>query len=130
MLHLVADDGESSTSDRARAAAAERVRDATGVRIDETVGWTESALVRLGCSADLAADVAGTLEEPTPPTPIDIEDEVPPAIDVPSPAIAGLSPIGGAAPAANPRGPERRGLRRWTRAGRAMAQTSRRVRSS
>lgn len=116
MLHLVTDDGEPHASRRARAAAAERVYGATGVRIDETVGWTASALAQLGCSADLAADVAGTLDDPTPPTRVDVTGGVAPSIDVPSPAIAGLSPIGGAGSGPDPRGPARHGWRRWVRA--------------
>lgn len=127
MLRLVPDAGEPARPDAARAAAAARVLDATGVRIDAAVGWSVSALEHLGCPADLAADVAAILDDarPAPRRGAGTDDAIAPAIDVASPAIAGLSPIGGAPGGVDPPGPVPRGWRRWVRAGRGRTPDAR-----
>ena len=83
---------------------------ATGIVIDPTVEWSAPALALLGCSADLAGDLAAVLADPTDPRRVAAllgrpEDRLPsaaevrtgndptPTIDFESTVIAGLDPL-------------------------------------
>ncbi len=110
--------------------AATVVRCAAGVRIDPHGEWDAATLQQLGCSTELAADIATILDERPPamrvagllqrrddrlPRPPGARAEIGPAIDLPSPAIAGLSPVGDRGATSAESGREQRGWRDWAR---------------
>ena len=83
---------------------------ATGIVIDPTVDWSAPALAQLGCSNELAGDLAAVLADPTDPRRVAAllgspEDRLPraaevrtgndptPTIDFEPTAIAGLDPL-------------------------------------
>ncbi|MEM7142986.1 MAG: hypothetical protein AAF548_18330 [Actinomycetota bacterium] len=126
--------------DRVGEIAATVIRCATGVHIDADATWDAPSLRSLGCSPDLAADLATVLtdrppairgagllqrrDDRLPRPPGRDRPTVAPAIDLPSPAIAGLSPIGDRA--TRPEGGRApRGWRDWARAGRARTRRGR-----
>lgn len=84
---------------------------ATGMTIDGAATWDESSLIRLGCPAELAADLVAILTDPSsadrvaavlsrrddrlPDPPRHVAEE-PATLDIASVAIAGLEPVGDA----------------------------------
>lgn len=84
-------------ADEARAVAILVVEHATGARLDPNEPWDRSDLEAIGCSPELAADLAAVLRptagDGAPPIGFDPHRLAPP-VTIPSVAIEGLGPIG------------------------------------
>jgi len=93
---------------------------APGISIDPTVEWNVASLVRIGCPPEVAADLVVRSTE-TPPRPATLP--CPPAIPIPSVALAGLAPVGVVSGEPNRIGPS--GWRRWAAAARERTRSGR-----
>lgn len=114
-LRLVAADAAPPHTDpparQARWFAAAVVERATGVRIDVDAAWTVESLRSLGCSDELAGELADVFREPPPASVAPAAGpDLMATVAIASTAIAGLSPIGDGVPDDPPVG--RRGWRR------------------
>lgn len=124
---LAAAAGSADAGDRRErvgAVVALVVHAATGLHIDPTGPWTAAELLDLGLDPALAADIAFVLDGSSPadvaprPDAPDLAAALAPALPLPSPALAGLSPLGVDPADRDGSDPAPRGWRRWVRAGR------------